>query len=636
MRALVSLIGIICFSALGSPLCAQTNKKTTQATEKPNVERSNTKRNSEADAEAARILRERRANAQSLLISLAADAVSFHDSTVRARTLARIADLVWELDTERARNLFRKAWDAAEIADKEGDERLQEDIRNQQAGTGSGGYAVGSPPDLRKEVLRLAAKRDRALGEEFLEKLKAAKLDAAENSKPTRGNPLSPVNSAAVRQRTDLARHLLESGDLSRAIQFADPVLSVISMYTIDFLSHLRDKDPAAADQRYAAMLANAGADTNSDANTVSLLSSYLFSPHLFIAFVRTGTYTNSMGGNTTPPMVAPELRAAFFRVAASILLRPPAPPGQDQTSLSPDGQYLVIKRLLPLFEQYAQTEMTTAMRAQMEALASITSVETRQRDDDEFVRKGVQPDKPAEDREQSLLNQIDRAKTSAERDQLYFQLASYLSGKDDLRARDFVDKIDDTEMRHTARAYIDSSMAMRAPGKKDADWSMVLARTGELTHLQRSWLLSQTAKWLVKTDREKALSLIEEAAAEAERIEGSDSDRPRAFLALANAVLTVNRPQVWDVMSDAVKAANSAEGFTGEDGQLTFRILTKNMRSMFQTSVSDFDLAEIFDALAKEDYEKTVDLAHGFQREAPRAAAVIAIARSVLAENKK
>ena len=45
-----------------------------------------------SDGEAERLLRERRANAQSLLISLAADAATYTDQRLRARTLARIGD----------------------------------------------------------------------------------------------------------------------------------------------------------------------------------------------------------------------------------------------------------------------------------------------------------------------------------------------------------------------------------------------------------------------------------------------------------------------------------------------------------------------------------------------------------------
>lgn len=587
------------------------------------------------DLEAERVLKERRANAQSLLINLAVDARNFTDQTVRARTQARIAGVLWEVDRERSRTMFRSAWDAAEVADAENWARVREDIRQQQAKTGSGGYVMASPPDLRKEVLRLAAKRDRALGEEFLAKFKEQKAQEATDANKTRPNPFGNSDDA-TRQRFDLARQLLEAGDTERAMQFADPLLGIPGMPAIDFLSYLREKNPVAADQRYAAMLPNAAANPQSDANTVSLLSSYLFTPHVFIAFVGTGTYTTmSSAGLIKLPTVAPELRLAFFSAASSILMRPLAPPGQEQTSSGHDGDYLVIKRLLPLFEQYAPPEMTTALRAQLEALSSLASESTRQRDDDDWVRKGIRPDKFDQDWEQSLLDRLDHAKTSTERDQINFQLANVFAAKSDLKARDYVSKIDDMEMRNAARAYIDVSMAIRAIEKKDAERALEIVRTGELTHLQKSWAFSQGAKLLAKTDRDRALALIEEAAAEARRIEKSDPDRPRALFGVTNALFLIDRKAAWQVIDDAIRAANSAEDFSGEDGQVTFRMITKGMRSINQSSAPDFDVTGIFEAFAREDYEKAVELARGFQREAPRASATIAIARTVLEEKK-
>src|SRR5882757_931521 len=102
-----------------------------------------------AEMEAERVLKERRANAQSLLISLATDARNFTDAAVRARSQARIADMLWEADRERSRTMLRSAWDAAEVADAESQQRVQEDIRQQQARTGRGGYAINTPPNLR-------------------------------------------------------------------------------------------------------------------------------------------------------------------------------------------------------------------------------------------------------------------------------------------------------------------------------------------------------------------------------------------------------------------------------------------------------------------------------------------------------
>ena len=137
---------------------------------------------SDAKAEADRIAKERRAQARSLLISLASDARSFRDQTLRARTLARIADALWDTDVERGRELFRKAWEAAGSADQETVRKRQEDIQRQRARTG-GGYAIPSYPNVRGEVLRLAARRDRELGEEFLESLKANQPDVTSKTR---------------------------------------------------------------------------------------------------------------------------------------------------------------------------------------------------------------------------------------------------------------------------------------------------------------------------------------------------------------------------------------------------------------------------------------------------------------------
>jgi len=613
-------------------LCATATAQPNQANKTAPAKEVASKGKPAADPEAERILRERRAQAQSLLISLAADAGNFNDQKLRARTLARIADVLWDADPERARTLFRRAWDAAESADQEGQRKMQEDIKQQQAKTGNS--AIQGPPNIRGEVLRLAARRDRALGEELLAKLKIEKdREATEAADRSRSNPSDTPEGLS--QRLSLARQLLAT-DVQRALQFADPALGSITMEGIDFLSYLREKNAAAADQRYFAMLANAANNLQSDANTVSVLSSYLFTPHTFVMFSGGGgASTMSTSGSGGPVEVSPELRTAFFRMAAGILLRPQAPPGQDQTSSGLQGKYLMIKRLLPLFEQYAPQDMTDAMRAQMDALGTAVPEDLRQRDDDS-VREGIRPPLSGEDREKALLDRIDHAKTSEERDRLYIQLARVAADNGDLRARDYVDKIEDSELRKQTRAFIDATMTIRALDKKDVDRVLELVRTGELTHLQKAWALTSAGKLLAKTDHEKSLTVIEEAAAEARRLDGSDPDRPRALMAVANALLVSEREKSWDATYDAIKAANSAEGFTGEDGELRTSLITKSGSSMRSSTAQDFDVSGIFGELAKDDYNRAVELARGFEREAPRASAVIAIARAVLEEKKK
>jgi hypothetical protein len=626
-RSLPMQLCLLCLLSFCATVIAQTN----DASKSVSAKESASKSKAAADLEAERIIKERRAQAQSLLISLAADAGSYSDQKLRARTQARIADALWDADPERGRTLFRKAWDAAEIVDQEGQRQMQEQIKQQQAK--SGNSAVVGPPNVRGEVLRLVARRDRALGEEMLAKLKIEKArEATEASDRARGT--GAETPEAVSQRLSLARQLLET-DVERAIQFADPALGTLSREAIDFLSYLREKDAAAADRRFVVMVANAGNDLQSDANTVSVLSSYLFTPHTFVLFNDGGAHTMSSARGAGPVAVTPAITAAFFRAAAGILLRPQPPPGEDQTSAGPQGKYLMMKRLLPLFEQQAPKDMTEAIRAQMEALGAVVPEDLRQRDDNS-LREGIRPPQTSEDREKALQDRLDRAKTPEERDGLNLQLAMLFAQNGDMKSWDYVAKIDDSELRQNVRAYVDVTMTLKTLSNKDVERVLELVRTGELTHLQKAWALASAAKLLVKTDRERASGLIEEAAAEARRIDGSDPDRPRALMAVANAILITERGKTWDATYDAIKAANSAEGYTGEDGVLRISLLTKTISSTRSSSVEDFDVLGIFADLAKEDYNRTVELARGFEREAPRANAVLAIARSVLEEKDK
>jgi hypothetical protein len=614
-------------------LCAAVNaQKKTGESEPVKLPREKTA----AELEAERVLKERRATAQSLLVNLAVDARGFSDARVRARTQARIADMLWELDRERSRTMFRSAFDAAETADAESWALVQEDIRQQRARNPNGGYGYSSPPALRREVLGLAGRRDEKLGEELLERYKDQKTTEAVDER-RRQDPRGP--DEATKQRFDLANELLAHGDTPRALQFGDPGLSSINIKSVDFLARLREKDSAAADQRYGVMLQNAVQNPQSDANTVSLLASYIFSPNLYVTFIGSGSSAAQSGGPGTPPVLNPQLRAAFFRTAAAILSRPPG----DQSAAGADGQYLALKRMMPLFERNAPPEITAGLKAQLESLAAGASNGARSRDD-EWMHRGIEPDKPKSetqpdrqpvDREQTLLDQVDRAKDPAARNRANMQLAMLMVDKDDRRAHDYVDKIDDMELRNATRAYIDASIAWKLVQKREVERALEFAGNADLTHLLRSWLLSQTARQIGVKDRERALPVLDDAVTEARRIETGDPDRPRAFFAIANVVMRINPAAVWEAMGDAITAANSAEKFTGEDGQIEFRLLTKGANSQHQHGFGDFDVAGIFTQLARQDFDKTVTLARNFQSGAPRANAVIAIAKSVLDEKR-
>jgi len=121
----------------------------TSPTERSSSATITTSANPKTDAETEREYRIKRNQARSLLTALATDARTFNDQVLRARSLARIADALWTVDADEGRLLFRKAWDAAEIADRDNNEKVREQIRVQRARTG-GGYAVNTPPSIRR------------------------------------------------------------------------------------------------------------------------------------------------------------------------------------------------------------------------------------------------------------------------------------------------------------------------------------------------------------------------------------------------------------------------------------------------------------------------------------------------------
>ena len=588
----------------------------------------------ETSAAAKARIEQKKALGISLLVSLANDARNYQDKKLRARTLSRIADALWEPDPEQGRALFRKAWDAADAADQETARKLNEERRRQQGDNPDGPFAVAGGPDLRAEVLRLAAKRDRALGEELLDKLKEArKQEATDATSPALTNAVD--TPAAIKQRLRLAGQLLES-DVERSLQFADPALGTVTMEGVDFLSFLRDKNPVAADQRYARLLAIAEADLKSDANTISLLSSYLFSPHLAVTFGPDGGQSASQTSQRTPPPeVSPELRTAFFRTAAGVLLRPLPAKEQDRSSAGLQGKFLVIRRLLPLFEQYAPKEIAEQLRAEMSVLGQGVEADVRDLDEDNPIQPMNTPERKAGDVEKSLLDRIDRAKTSEERDALYLQLAARAAQKGDLRARDFTEKIEDSELRAKVRPYVDMNLAMNAAEKKDTGKALMLASKGELSHIQRVWLLTEAATAMPPSEREQALQTIAEALAEARRIDVSDADRPRALVAVTNALLPLDRTRAWEMMLEVAKASNSAAGFNGEDGRLTMQLRTKNMTSVRTSTIDEFNLPGVFRALSQENATQAIEIARSFENEAPRATALIAVARALLSEKK-
>jgi hypothetical protein len=624
-RTILIVILIPSSLTLGSSVPAQTpaNKKS-QTRSEVKTDKSKTKLSAADLLEA-----QRRTFAISLVMSLANEARSYRDVTLRARVLALAADILWEADGDAARTLFRRAWDAAEKAATD----------DPTTPTKDGGPALliafGSmrDGDVRSQVLTLAARRDRALGEEFLTRLSNEANNEAANAKNDADRQSYRdgwSTTQAASKRLFLARRLLDEDQIELALELAAPVLHEVNEKTISFLVTLRRKRPELADQRFILLLARVELDPSSDANTVSGLATYAYTPGLYVTFSANG------GVNLSPaegPIAAPDLpgvvRKRFLQVAANILLRPLMRPDEDISSAGRTGKYIVIKRLLPLFDQHAPNT-AVALRSQLAALTGerLPSVVD---DDDFLIAQGIEPEGSLGDALENMQDRLDHAKTSRERDAIYEDVAAVLANQGDARAQDLADKIDNSELRAVVRGHVDLSLVQFAVRKKDATSVARIAKGGVLSHTQRAWAYTQEAHLLMNSQRLRALDLLEGALAEAQRIEADDPNRAHMLIGVATQFLTFDQVRAWEIMGEAVKAANAVEEFSGEDLRLNFALATASGLKFIEINGPEFSLARVVRLLSREDLIRANDLAKSFKNDAPRAVAILGIAAAAL-----
>lgn len=579
------------------------------------------------DAKKNEEARQRREQAVFLLTGLADEAAKFDDATLRARVQARAADLLWSLDRARARSLFLKSWEAAVVSYAEAKRRQEEDVRRQKE---EGGAAVVFGfNDVREEVLRLVASRDRALSEKFFDELADSRERETEEAEREARSGTAPLLEPpdAIAKRLRLAMDILRRDDVETALQFAEPALASVTMPGLEFVTFLRAKDAQRADAIYARMLAAAAASPASDANTVSLLSAYAFTPHVY-------TVIDSKGGRSSmanrsddsEPEPSAESRSAFLRAAAQILLRPMTPEQLDGTTAGRLGTWSLINRLIPHYEQYA-ADLVEQMRARQTAIGL---------DDQARAQEEAEPAEgaPGEQRSRvdAMLERARRQQNPEDRDAGFAFAAVAASAEGDPRTDEIVESISSLDLRHQVRVYVDFNLARNALTKREHDRAQRLAEKGTMTNVQRAWVFVSLAKAAVKDDKERAASLLGKALEAARRIDLVDPDRPRALFAVAGAYADVEPKLVAERAAEAIEAANKAEGFTGEDGQIRLSLKTRGGAWLSSASAPEFDIEPVFALLARASLEDATLMAKNFEADAPRAVAVLAVAKTILA----
>jgi hypothetical protein len=250
---------------------------------------------------------------------------------------------------------------------------------------------------------------------------------------------------------------------------------------------------------------------------------------------------------------------------------------------------------------------------------------------DDIALNRGLNgSDRPSFDDE--LKDRLDRAQNVDERDKAYAHAAMSAADAADPRARDFVDKIEDSDTRKGIKTFVDYNLIGGLLRNKREEEALALIRKSDLPVTLRARFLTSVGALVVKNDRTRAIELLNEALTDARRLEQT-SDQAYLLLALLRQFSAIDRVRTWELLSETTKAANRISDFTGENSQTAFTLEGKFSIRLITELASPSDLAEVFHTLATENFYQALDAGKTFSGDAPKASAMIAVARAVLDE---
>ncbi len=597
--------------------------------------------------------------ARALLKEVAVNARTFEDLYQRAHVQSLAADALWPSDSERARAIFLSAWEAAKASDRADEE---EDERQTASSSNS---SRESTTEARNEVLSRAAARDTALGERFLRELLAANEDednaGQHNASSSSGASREPSPQSAM--RLALGYELLGKGRSRAALEMVLPAAGEgVNISIITFLLSLHRQDNESSAALLRALIEATRNDSSADANTVLLLSAPILLPRILVTIDERGSLQYSAipqarrqeadtSGQSVysladePVKVTPEERAAFYNLAATILLRADSIGG---SVIRPEeiARYFAITRLLPFFAREAE-QFVPELQARANALAD--EIDAGRRD---YLRgqsevTAVAREHPG-DPLRPQLDQLSRARTESERQRIYLSMVKTAVGiRAWDRARRAAEKIEDLNMRHAALSFIalnqvaDISRAYADPREDDFDPVLKFVDSADLKPLARAWGYAQAAEIAVrkKKGKQRAVELLNEASRWAARADAGTQERVAAYAVVTSSAMNVDRQRAWDALHEAVKAANSAEEFSGE--QVTIEIHADEAAGdesepAFTFTSDAFRLDRIFAKMARLDFDKAMTETHALESGVTRSIAQIAVARAILENSRQ
>jgi hypothetical protein len=512
-----------------------------------------------------------------LLDSTAHEAKKWDDKQVAARTLAQIADLIWDHNGENAREYLKGAWSAA--AKVEEPERERSSVVNPSVRNG-----------VRRDVLIVARKRAPEFAATWLEEMGQESKSAEKTDRGTFDD--RSARSAVLLQ---MANQILADNPKGAAELLIESLRDGISFNLQTALLRLQEKDAALSESVFRAAVARLRTAGMSDPNELLTLYAYLYTPGRVFA-VNTSDNRNqvqlALGGTRVSAPAGrlnPAMAREFLEVGSDLLLSTPVPEGADaqlaaRSIVSAIG--MLLREVTPQLPDKAA--LLRARAQQLDAEARFSIAPAPRRADIPDVRPGESRESFAERRVDLLEETALKGRDVLTRDVGYATAAVATTAEHYERGLSLAGKIDDKNLRGGVRSWLIYRAVLHLISSGNLEEAHRLnLKNDDLA--QRAVCFVVGAQRLVKdNDNVRAGEWLREAGVLVKRIE-PDPGVGRIALGIVSTYGRFDTQAALEWLVVAVKLIRNTPGPSSNDSSLETDQAPSLKRVSGITPISDF-----------------------------------------------